>query len=480
MPSNKLISKLLFVGLLLLFVNTYSQVGINTNTPGDGAVLEIYSEDKGLLIPRLNITDLSTIAPIAFDTAAEESLLVYNTNTASGKGFHYWSGATWIKIAEGLSTDWTTTGNSGTTPASNFIGTTDDQGFAFRTNDTERMRLTEEQYVDSDGNSWAYLGIGTTNPGEILDVNGDIDVGGDFDDHDGISETIKIRAQSHSWFLGVKNDPVDDENDYFIGQTDNADDAPLRISSDDEYVSIGSDDDEPQDILHITQDQTGTTTLRIDNTDSDGFTSLELWDGSSPEAYFTHDNSSNDLDIGHSENGGKIDFFVGSSRAITIENNDVRIYGDLNVTGSVAKGGGTFKIDHPLDPTNKYLYHSFVESPDMLNIYNGNITTDATGTAVVTLPRYFSALNKDYKYQVSALKSFSDVMILEEIKGNSFKIKSELPNTEISWQVTGVRQDAYANKNRVIPEVEKEPSKKGTLLHPDAYRMQSTLQKENH
>jgi hypothetical protein len=459
-------------------MSTYSQVGINTNKPGDGAVLDIFSEDKGLLIPRLDIVDLSTIAPIAINSAAEESLLVYNTNASSGKGFHYWSGSTWIKIAEGLSTDWTTTGNSGTTPAGNFIGTTDNQGFAFRTFNIERMRLTEEQYVDENGVSWAYLGIGTIDPDEILDVNGDIDVGGDSANYDGPSETIKIRAQSHSWFLGVKNDPVDDENDYFIGQTDNADDAPLRISSEDEYVSIGSDDDEPQDIVHITQDQSATTTLRIDNNDGD--TSLELWDGNDEMAFFRHDNSSNDLDIGHAENNGKIDFFVGSNLAMTIENDDVKIHGDLNVIGNISKGGGTFKIDHPLDPTNKYLYHSFIESPDMLNIYNGNITTDATGVAVVTLPTYFSALNKDYKYQLSALKSFSDVMILQEIKGNSFKIKSELPNTEISWQVTGVRQDAYANKNRVIPEVEKEPSKKGTLLHPEAYRMQSTLKKENH
>jgi hypothetical protein len=288
-------------------MSTYSQVGINTNKPGDGAVLDIFSEDKGLLIPRLDIVDLSTIAPIAINSAAEESLLVYNTNASSGKGFHYWSGSTWIKIAEGLSTDWTTTGNSGTTPAGNFIGTTDNQGFAFRTFNIERMRLTEEQYVDENGVSWAYLGIGTIDPDEILDVNGDIDVGGDSANYDGPSETIKIRAQSHSWFLGVKNDPVDDENDYFIGQTDNADDAPLRISSEDEYVSIGSDDDEPQDIVHITQDQSATTTLRIDNNDGD--TSLELWDGNDEMAFFRHDNSSNDLDIGHAENNGKIDFF---------------------------------------------------------------------------------------------------------------------------------------------------------------------------
>lgn len=56
--------------------------------------------------------------------------------------------------------------------------------------------------------------------------------------------------------------------------------------------------------------------------------------------------------------------------------------GDVDVDGDLSKAGGSFKIDHPLDPANKYLYHSFVESPDMMNIYNGNVTTDAEGKAV--------------------------------------------------------------------------------------------------
>ena len=57
--------------------------------------------------------------------------------------------------------------------------------------------------------------------------------------------------------------------------------------------------------------------------------------------------------------------------------------GNLNVTGKLTKGSGSFKIDHPLDPANKYLSHSFVESPDMMNVYNGNITTDRHGLATV-------------------------------------------------------------------------------------------------
>jgi hypothetical protein len=43
--------------------------------------------------------------------------------------------------------------------------------------------------------------------------------------------------------------------------------------------------------------------------------------------------------------------------------------GDVDVDGNLSKAGGSFKIDHPLDPANKYLYHSFVESPDMMNVY---------------------------------------------------------------------------------------------------------------
>jgi len=60
--------------------------------------------------------------------------------------------------------------------------------------------------------------------------------------------------------------------------------------------------------------------------------------------------------------------------------------GDTQVTGNLSKSGGSFQIDHPLDPANRYLYHSFVESPDMKNIYDGNVTTDTSGHATVTLP----------------------------------------------------------------------------------------------
>jgi hypothetical protein len=145
--------------------------------------------------------------------------------------------------------------------------------------------------------------------------------------------------------------------------------------------------------------------------------------------------------------------------------------GNVTISGTIAKGAGTFKIDHPLDPENKYLYHSFVESPDMMNIYNGNIVTDANGDAIVTMPDYFDALNKEFRYQLTAIGSFAQAMISEEISGNTFKIKTNQPNVKISWQVTGIRHDKFADQNRVVAEVEKEAEFKGKYIHPTAWGM---------
>ena len=143
--------------------------------------------------------------------------------------------------------------------------------------------------------------------------------------------------------------------------------------------------------------------------------------------------------------------------------------GNVSVTGTLSKGAGSFKIDHPLDPENKYLYHSFVESPDMKNIYDGNIVTNDNGEAVVEMPEYFEALNSDFRYQLTVLGTFAQAIVAEKIKGNRFVIKTNAPNVEVSWQVTGIRQDAFAKKNRIKVEVDKDDRERGFYLHPDAF-----------
>ncbi len=144
--------------------------------------------------------------------------------------------------------------------------------------------------------------------------------------------------------------------------------------------------------------------------------------------------------------------------------------GNVNVTGTLSKGGGSFKIDHPLDPENKYLYHSFVESPDMMNIYNGNVSLDSGGVANVELPDWFATLNRDYRYQLTAIRAPGpNLYIAEEVRDNRFVIAGGEPGMRVSWQVTGIRQDAFANANRIPVEQDKPAHEQGYYLHPSVH-----------
>lgn len=149
--------------------------------------------------------------------------------------------------------------------------------------------------------------------------------------------------------------------------------------------------------------------------------------------------------------------------------------GNVNVSGTLSKGGGSFKIDHPLDPTNKNLYHSFVESPDMMNIYNGNVVTDGSGYATVTMPDWFEALNKEFRYQLTVIGDFAQAIISQKIQNNQFIIRTDKPNIEVSWQITGIRHDRFAEKYRIPVEENKTGKDVGKYLHPDAYGVSETL-----
>src|SRR5262249_16447633 len=131
---------------------------------------------------------------------------------------------------------------------------------------------------------------------------------------------------------------------------------------------------------------------------------------------------------------------------------------------------GSFKIDHPLDPANKYLYHSFVESPDMMNIYNGMVTLDDQGEAAVFLPDWFEALNRDFRYQLTAVGvPGPSLYIAQEISDHRFRIAGGHPGGKVSWQVTGIRKDPFAEKHRIPVEEDKPTHERGTYLHPEVY-----------
>jgi hypothetical protein len=143
--------------------------------------------------------------------------------------------------------------------------------------------------------------------------------------------------------------------------------------------------------------------------------------------------------------------------------------GKVRVNGFLSKAAGAFKIDHPLDPENKTLSHSFVESPDMMNIYNGIVTLGKDGSAEVTLPDWFEALNREFRYQLTCIGGFAPVYVAKKVNGNRFKIAGGKPGMEVSWQLTGVRKDAYAETHRIQVEEMKPVAERGSYLHPEVF-----------
>lgn len=144
--------------------------------------------------------------------------------------------------------------------------------------------------------------------------------------------------------------------------------------------------------------------------------------------------------------------------------------GSVDVVGTLRKSTNLFRIDHPLDPANKYLSHSVVESPEYLNLYNGTVTLDANGEAEVKLPDWFEALNQEFRYQLTAIGAPGpNLYIAQKVAGNRFKIAGGQAGMEVSWQVTGVRHDAYVRANPLKVEEEKPKNERGFYLHPEVF-----------
>jgi hypothetical protein len=144
---------------------------------------------------------------------------------------------------------------------------------------------------------------------------------------------------------------------------------------------------------------------------------------------------------------------------------DVHISGKLNVSGTKS-----FRIDHPLDPANRYLYHAALESSEVLNLYTGNVVLDGSGEATVQLPEWFEVLNRDFRYQLTAVGAPApNLHVAQEIQNHSFRIGGGAGGIKVSWQVTAVRQDAWEKVHPMAVEVEKPPRERGYYINIELF-----------
>lgn len=154
------------------------------------------------------------------------------------------------------------------------------------------------------------------------------------------------------------------------------------------------------------------------------------------------------------------------------------VNGNFDVGGTLTANVKSFKIDHPLDPENKYLMHTCVESDEMATFYTGNTTTDADGYAIVSFPDWFHALNHDFRYQLTVVDETGDDFIFAKVarklENGRFTIRTSKPHVEVSWLVTGIRHDAYATHAPTQVVVEKAPEHKGKYLWPQAFGLDDT------
>jgi hypothetical protein len=207
----------------------------------------------------------------------------------------------------------------------------------------------------------------------------------------------------------------------------------------------------------------GTAPIGVIGDSANGYAVVAASDHSN--ALVVENGSASDTAVISNLGGGPPLFASGTGGSLFLDGN-----GNLNVSGAITAGVKDFKIDHPLDPANKYLYHASVESSEMMNIYTGTALMDMGGSATVTLPDWFEAVNGDFRYQLTAIGAPApNLHVAREISNNQFAIAGGQPGMKVSWQVTGVRHDAYAKAHPLQVSVKKPKAERGYYLHPELY-----------
>jgi hypothetical protein len=115
-------------------------------------------------------------------------------------------------------------------------------------------------------------------------------------------------------------------------------------------------------------------------------------------------------------------------------------------------------------------HHSFVESSEMKNIYDGVVTLNRAGEATIRVPRWVEVLNKDFRYQLTPMgRPAPNLHISNPLKKGYFKVKGGTKGLRVNWQLTGVRNDVWAKSHKIEVEQPKTSVERGHYLYPKGY-----------
>lgn len=143
-----------------------------------------------------------------------------------------------------------------------------------------------------------------------------------------------------------------------------------------------------------------------------------------------------------------------------------------------SSGTKPFMIDHPMDPANKLLKHFSMESPEVLNMYRGNVVLGPNGEGTVTLPSYFESINnQNYSYHLTPVGAPAQLYVKQEITNKEFVIAGGAPGMKVSWTVYAERNDPYLQQNpdeRQV-EIQKTGAIAGKYVSPGLYGMPASM-----
>jgi len=497
----KKIAIVLFVlAISISSVISQNNMGVGTNTPDASAILDLTATDMGLLIPRVTLVGVSNgTNPIS---SPATGLLVYNSAGVLATGFYYWDGSQWVQVGAAGSSCVTLDeaydcGGSGagdsitadngsvkiTLPATG----TSNSAIEAKSNKASSWAIgaentssgvavlgditgTTNQYNAIQGSSYSNYnsggGIGSGGVAGFYEGSGDgVGVYGSIVSSTsiGIAGVFGYNARTNGGFgvngqgyAGVVGEGVLLTQNCFgvygattrgVGTQGETNDIAFQGVVGRNYATYGS----AGSGIGVMGD--GLTGVWGQTTDGNGYGVFGI-NGSTS-------GTTNNIGVGGQGWVGVYGSFDNTSGA-----GGYGVYADGDLGSSGTK---SFVIDHPLDPENKLLKHYCIESPEVLNMYRGNVVLNQNGEAVVRLPDYFESINVNYSYILTPIGAPANLYIKKKIENGNFEIAGGNPNMEVSWTVYAQRNDAYVRANPSSSEVEVQKKQPGTYIAPELF-----------